>query len=83
MSEVTRSFEGMCEALGDAWLAFRDLDEATTIYTQGKAMEELFNRMHDLISWHPDFDIETGEIAALEEPTAAEMDRENFERTLP
>lgn len=52
-----------------AWWAWHDLERATTITQQARAVDELSNHMSDLASWLPGYDAELGRLRYEEEET--------------
>lgn len=42
------------------YLDFQNLTQVTTLGAQGRAIVELSNSMHDLVSWLPGWDYEAG-----------------------
>lgn len=54
------------DAIASVFWDFENLSEATTLSRQAGAFIELANSVSDLVSWHPKFDIETGQIARPE-----------------
>ena len=55
------------EAIGELSYAWDQFATASTFPRQASALERLANAMHDVKTWHPDYDYETGEIVGLYE----------------
>ncbi len=55
------------DLLADIHFGFERLGEAKTLSQQADAYVSLANDMHQLVTWHPRYDIETGTIEGGEE----------------
>lgn len=55
---------GVFDAVRTADAAYWRLASASSLYGAAVALEELADAMSDLISWHPEYDPERGEIPA-------------------
>lgn len=58
LETLSHVFEAMAEVEAD-WIRFRD---AKTMGAEMHAFISLSNSISDLATWHPDYNIETGEI---------------------
>jgi hypothetical protein len=47
------------DLLRDVWFTFIRLRDARDTGTQASCMVELSNKMHDLITWHPEYNYES------------------------
>lgn len=68
MSKETEELLHVQDAIRAAVWDFERLRDATTLSEQASAFVALSNSMHDLSTWHPDFNVQTGEIEDYEPP---------------
>lgn len=59
--------QGFHDALATAYWAWECLQEAKTLGQQAGAYDALSNAMHDLVTWHPNFNYETGTLETDDE----------------
>lgn len=61
-AEAQSALDGVLECVREVSWAFEQLEQADTLPRQASAYARLNNAVADLETWHPNFDIETGDI---------------------
>ena len=65
MNDNEMRCDWMTEAIVEVWANFKRYTEATTLLEQAHYLTELSNSVSDLVSYHPNYNINTGEIEGV------------------